>query len=267
MKAYVLAAGYGTRMYPLTRDVPKAFLEVGGRTILDRIHDQLMRLEGLSEIVIVTNARFFASFDRWREDRDADVAITVLNDGTTSNDGRLGANRDLQLALRQVPLRGEDAVVLASDNFFEHDLAAAQRAFSSRRHTMLLVRPVDLDGGPSPHNEVNLGTDGKVLRLREKPEDPQTGLAAIALYFFPAHDLALLSDYLDHGNPDAPGHFLEWLVQRVPCYAIPLKGRWHDIGSLDSLAKANRDAPSPVRSTDSRSDGSGPGDSGRGASG
>ena len=77
---------------------------------------------------------------------------------------------------------------------------------------------------------------------REHAPDPQTDLAAIAVYFLRASDLALLDDYLQDGNPDAPGYFIEWLVQRVPCHATPLQGRWHDIGSLESLAEAREAA-------------------------
>jgi NDP-sugar pyrophosphorylase family protein len=99
---------------------------------------------------------------------------------------------------------------------------------------------VELSGGPSPYSEVTVDDDGRVLRFREKPADPRTDLSAIALYFFPASDLAMLDEYLAQGDHDAPGHFLAWLVERVPVYARPLESRWYDIGSLDSFAEAKR---------------------------
>ena len=238
MKAYVLAAGYATRMYPLTLDVPKALLEVGGSPILTHIMRRLRALEGLTEIVIVTNGQFFAQFERWREGQEPWVPVTVLNDGTTSHESRLGAIGDLRFALERVPLGDEHAIVLASDNLFDFDLREAQQGFLTHCRTTLLVRRVELDGGPSLYNEVTVGAEHRVLGFREKPADPQTDFSAIAVYFFSAADLARLDAYLRDGNLDAPGHFMEWLVDRVPCHASPLSGSWYDIGSLEGLAQA-----------------------------
>ena len=238
VKAYVLAAGYATRMYPLTRDVPKTLLEVGKAPILTHIMDRLRVLDGLTEVVIVTNGRFLDQFEAWRGQQEPWVRITLLNDETTSDENRLEAIGDLRLALDLVPLGDEHAIVLASDNLFDADLRDAHRDFLARGRTTMLVRRVETDGSPSRYNEVTLGDDQRVARLREKPADPQTDLSAIAVYFFPPQDLALLDEYLESGNPDAPGYFLAWLVQRVPCYASPLEGSWYDIGSLESLAAA-----------------------------
>lgn len=238
MKAYVLAAGYATRMYPLTRDVPKALLEVGGQSILSHLTHRLRALEGLTDVVIVTNDRFYDQFRTWAAAQEPWVRFTVLNDGTRTNDSRLGALGDLQLALRRVPLDDDHALVLASDHLFAIDLEDVHRAFMERGRTTLLVRTVHLPEGPSPYSEVTLGPEGRVVRMREKPDDPQTDLSAIALYFMPATDLALLDDYLETGNHDAPGHFLSWLVERAPCYAIRLRSPWFDIGSLEGLEEA-----------------------------
>lgn len=240
MKAYVLAAGYATRMYPLTQDVPKALLKVGGRAILSYIMDELRRLDGLTDVVIVTNERFHDDFCGWVAEQDAWVRFTVLNDGTTSNEDRLGALGDLQFAIDRVPLEDDHAIVLASDHLFDIDLEDVHREFLARGRTTLLVRTVDLPEGPSPYSEVTVDPDGRVTSFREKPADPQTDLSAIALYFFPAEDLDLLDDYLAQGDTDAPGHFLAWLTERVPAYARRLESRWYDIGSLDSFAEAKR---------------------------
>ncbi len=238
MKAYVLAAGYATRMYPLTRDVPKALLEVSGEPILTHIMRRVREIEGIDEVVVVTNARFFAQFEAWREAQEPWAPIIVLNDGSTANDHRLGAIGDLRFALERVPLDGQAALVLASDNLVDADLTEAARVFRERARTTLIVRRVEHDGGPSPYNEVTLGPDGRVIGFREKPADPATGLSAIAVYFFPPEDLSRLDEYLAAGNPDAPGHFVAWLVSRAECFAAPLRGDWYDIGSLESLAEA-----------------------------
>jgi glucose-1-phosphate thymidylyltransferase len=238
VKAYVLAGGYATRMHPMTRDVPKALLEVGGRAILSHLMQRLRRLEGLTDVVIVTNDRFYEQLRTWADAQEPWVDLTVLNDGTRTNEGRLGALGDLQLAMDRIPLGDDHAIVLASDHLFDVDLEEVHRDFLARGRTTLLVRRVDPPTGPSPYNEVTLGDDGRIVRMREKPSDPRTDLSAIALYFMTADDLALLPDYLETGNRDAPGYFLSWLAARVPCYATPLRSRWFDIGSIEGLEEA-----------------------------
>jgi glucose-1-phosphate thymidylyltransferase len=200
--------------------------------------DRLRALEGLTDVVIVTNDRFYRQFLAWTHEQEPWAAFTVLNDGTHTNDGRLGALGDLQFALDRVPLGDDHAIVLASDHLFDIDLEEVHRDFLARGRTTLLVRTVELPDGPSPYSEVTLGEDGRVISMREKPADPQTDLSAIALYFMTAGDLALMSEYLETGNHDAPGYFLAWLAARVPCYATPLRSRWYDIGSLQGLEEA-----------------------------
>ena len=238
MKAYLLAAGYATRMYPLTRNKPKALLEVGGSPILTHILARISALDDITHIVVVTNDLFAPQFEAWRSEQTTPTPITVLNDGTTSDANRLGAIADLGFALEQVPLDGEDAVVAATDNLFDFDLLPIQRAFHARRETTLVVRRVEDPTHTSRYNEVTLRPDGRVTRFREKPEHPETDLTAIALYFFPASALDLLAQYLEIGSPDAPGHFISWLVDRVPCYAEHIPGPWYDVGSLESLERA-----------------------------
>jgi glucose-1-phosphate thymidylyltransferase len=240
MIAYVLAAGYATRMYPLTRDFPKPLLEVGGVPILSHLMRRLRSLDGLTDIVLVTNSRFYGRFRDWAEAAEPWARITVLDDGTTSNEDRRGALGDLRFALECVPLGGDDAIVLASDYLFDADLAEVQRSFQEWRAPTMLVRRVDPPEGPSPYNEVTLDDRGRVVRMREKPVAPKSDLSAIALYFLTAGDLALLDEYLQEGSPDAPGHFLAWLVDRQTCYAAPLSGRWFDIGSIEGYEEAKR---------------------------
>lgn len=238
MKAYLLAAGYATRMYPLTRDTPKALLEVGDSPILTHIVRRVSALDDLTDIVVVTNDRFAAHFQAWSTAQTTPAPITVLNDGTTSDANRLGAIADLAFALEQVPLGREDAVVAATDNLFDFDLRALQHTFQSHGRPMLVVRRVEDHTHTSRYNEVALEPDGRVARFREKPEQAETDLTAIALYFFPATTLELIGHYLETGQPDAPGHFISWLVDRVPCYAEPMPGPWYDVGSTESLERA-----------------------------
>lgn len=239
MKAFLLAAGYATRMYPLTRERAKPLLEVGGAAILDHLLDRILPLPGLSEVIVIANDRFAKDFEAWALVRSAPVPVRVLNDSSTCEADKRGAIGDLAFALERVPVGAEEWLVAAGDNLLGFDLAPLARVF--REHagaTLLAVREVPCEG-PSPYNEVTLDPTGRVLRFREKPRDPRSGLAAIALYFLPAAVAVRVPEYLDAGgNPDAPGHFVAWLVERCEVRAVPIAGPWFDIGSLAGLAQA-----------------------------
>lgn len=251
MRVVLLAAGFATRMYPLTRDFPKPLLEVGGAPILTHILERLRPLRDLREIAVVTNARFAARFSKWAAEVDCEVPIHVIDDGAMENDHRLGALRDLMLAsdvmLASDPTLGgpatsaapEDLVVLAGDNLIDFDLRPLQEEASEEDASLLVVRRIDGVVPSAKHGEVVLAADGSIARFREKPIDPESPITATAIYFFPARAVDLLRSYLDAGgNPDAPGHFLEWLVPRERVLARMIPGRWFDIGDLDSLEVA-----------------------------
>ncbi|MBW2279287.1 MAG: nucleotidyltransferase family protein [Deltaproteobacteria bacterium] len=241
MKVYLLAAGYATRLYPLTRDTPKPLLDVAGQPILTRILRRVEALQGVSEVVVIGNDRFAVQFERWASETQSRVPLRVLNDGSRSEDDRLGAVGDLGFALREVPTGGEDWLVVAGDNLIEFDLDALHRTFLAKRRPLLVLRAVEHGPGPTRYNEVTLGGDGDVERFREKPPDPQGALAAIAVYFFTPEVADLLARYLEAGGErDAPGHFVEWLVQQTPVAAARLDGEWLDIGTPETLEHARR---------------------------
>ena len=246
MKAYLLAAGYATRLYPLTKDRPKPLLEIGGEPLLSHILRRVLGLHGLTAVTVIGNHRFHEPLADWARTVDCPVPIDVLDDGSSSDDDKLGASGDLAFALRTSPPgAGEDFVVVAGDNWIRFDLAAAQRDFLEQgRRPMILLRELsEVPAGPSPYNEVTTDAEGRVLRLREKPDDPRTALVAIAAYFFPSRVRDLLDHYLvNGGNPDAPGHFIEWLVRHAPVRSHVFDGEWMDIGSPEALEEARRRA-------------------------
>jgi len=239
----VLAAGYATRLYPLTRDRPKPLLEVGGTPILTRIVGRLSALPDLSEIIVISNARFAAHFERWRDALETALPVRILNDGTRAEDDRLGAVGDTGFALEQVPVAGEDWLLVAGDNLLEFALAPIVAALRETGLPTLVVRDTGPRTGPSPYNEVVLAGN-EVKSFREKPDDPRSPLAAIALYAFPADVARDVARFLalqrerGQGVPDAPGHFISWLVEQRAVAATPLPGTWFDIGSLETLAAA-----------------------------
>lgn len=242
MKAYLLVAGYATRLHPMTIDRPKALLDIGGRPLLSQILDRVLELEGVREVVVVGNRRFAEPLARWCEGVDSQVPIHLLDDGSTSDANKLGAIGDLDFALRASPPEASEPILaLAGDNWLGFDLRAAQRAFDAAgRVTTLVVRSLDgVPPGPSPYNEVTLDASDRVRGFREKPPDPCTPWVAIALYFFPPAIAAAIRRYLAAGgNPDAPGHFIEWLVGQMPVQAHRFEGEWMDIGSPETLAAA-----------------------------
>jgi glucose-1-phosphate thymidylyltransferase len=241
VRAVFLAAGFATRLWPLTRDRAKPLLEVGGAPMLSHVLRQVERVPGVRDGVVVANARFHADFVAWRRATQSRIALDVLDDGAESNEARLGAVGDLALALETAPADVDAWLVLACDNLFEFDLARLVERFAARGRGQLVVRRVPEPVPPSRYSEVVLDGE-RVASFREKPADPRSDLSAIAVYLLPADLPEQVHTYLaEGGNPDAPGHLLAWLAARTPIEAVPLAGRWLDIGSADDLARAARE--------------------------
>ncbi len=236
MKALVLAAGYATRLYPLTLDRPKALLEVGGRPMLDHVLERLEEM-GVDETIVVTNAKFTPHFEEWASGRDR---VRIVNDGTTSNDDRLGAIGDIGFVLDRTGL-DDDLVVVAGDNLFAEDMSGFSAFGLEVDAPVLAVHDVgDLDR-MSEYNQVEIDDEGRITFFEEKPEDARSTLAGVALYFYPRRTLPLIRQYLDEkNNPDQPGRLVEWLYPRQAVYTWRLPGAWYDIGSAETLAEADR---------------------------
>lgn len=241
LKAAVLAAGYATRLYPLTLDKPKSLLEVGGRPILERLLAQLDEIVELEHVYVVTNAKFADDFRAFvaalgRED------VTVVDDGTASEDTKLGAIGDLGLVIGQEAV-DDDLLVSAGDSVFSAPRFDELARFAAEREAPILgVREVaDLER-LSSYSVVAVDGDGRIASFEEKPERPRSNLAGIALYVYPRSSLPLVGQYLDEGNnPDQPGRLVEWMYTRVPFYTWRVGGEWYDIGSNETLAAADRE--------------------------
>lgn len=249
VKVFLLAAGYATRLHPLTRSCPKPLLELAGRPLLAHILDRALALDDVREVAVVGNHRFAAPLAAFCAEASSAVPLHFLDDGSTEEANRLGAVGDLAFALhRSPPLEGEPVLAIAGDNYLGFDLREAQRAFEEGgRRTLLLVRardgePGESDGRASAFNDVEIDRDGRVFAFREKPEAASTPAFAIGVYFFAPNVGALVDHYLAHGgNPDAPGHFIAWLVRHAPVHAHRVDGTWYDIGSLDALGRAREE--------------------------
>ena len=239
MKAVILAAGYATRLYPLTRDRPKALLPVGGRPLLEHLLERLGETEELDEIVLVTNSRFAGAFGDWAAGWEGDD-VRIVDDGTTDDASRLGAIGDLDLVIREGEI-GDDLLVLAGDNLFSESLAPFAEFGRGKGAPALGVFDVGDLEAIRRYNSIELDADDRVIFFEEKPERPASTLAGIALYFYPGWSLGFVREYLDaDNNPDQPGRLIEWLYPRTPVYAWRVPGRWYDIGTKETLAEADQ---------------------------
>jgi len=236
VKALVLAAGYATRLYPLTLHRPKALLEVGGRPMLDHVLDRLEEM-GVDETIVVTNAKFTPHFEEWATGKQR---VRIVNDGTTSNDDRLGAIGDTGFVLDQTGL-DDDLVVVAGDNLFGEDVSGFAAYGQEVDAPVLAVHDVGDLSLMSEYNQIEIDEQGRITFFEEKPENARSTLAGVALYFYPRHTLPLIRQYLaEDNNPDQPGRLIEWLYPRTSVYTWRLPGQWYDIGSAETLQEADR---------------------------
>jgi glucose-1-phosphate thymidylyltransferase len=233
MTGLILAAGYATRLYPLTLDTPKGLLDIGGRPMVDWVLDALRTIPGLGETFLVTNARFAPSFLDW-----APPGVTVVDDGTRSDDDRLGAIGDIGFVIEQAGI-DDDIAVIAFDNLFLASLEGFATLARERRAPVLAVHDVGDPELMPQYNTIETAADGRITYFEEKPERAQSTLAGIALYWYPQAALPLVRRYLDEGNnPDQPGRLIEWLYSRTPVYVWELPGDWYDIGTPAQLEQA-----------------------------
>lgn len=241
MKAVVLCAGYATRLYPLTENTPKPLLPVGGRPILEWILDQLKEIKELDAVYLVTNDKFAGHFEKWSKTVSYPWPIETVNDGTKSNETRLGAIGDLALVLKQKKVGAEDVLVLAGDNFFDSSLRDfAEFGKAKRPGGVIAVYDVKDKELAKQYGLVQIDANAKVTAFYEKPANPPTTLASCGVYWLPAETRSMLDSYLAAGNnPDQPGHYMRWLAETASLYATPIKGKWLDIGDLASYEKAN----------------------------
>lgn len=297
MKAILLAAGYGTRLYPLTKNTAKPLLPVAGRPIIDYLIDALETVGSIEEVYVVSNHRFFDQFKTWAKElaskKETRLTLHVLDDGTTTNENRLGAVADIELALKEAGLldgrderakprehesesvygsgsvygsehepehkhepeqkrvepqepslaANDEVLVLAGDNLFDFSLEEWAKDFALRPEADASITVNELTDISRLRRTgvATLDDDGWVSAFHEKPESPQSHWAVPPFYLYRPQAYRLIPEYLAAGhNPDAPGHFIEWLVSRRRVFAYPFRGVRYDIGTPESYEVTQR---------------------------
>jgi glucose-1-phosphate thymidylyltransferase len=237
----VLAAGYATRLRPLTDQVAKPLLPLAGRPMLDYLYDRIADVGAVDELHVVTNSRFAADFRDWAETGERPLRVVVHDDGTTSNDDRLGAVGDMAFAIQRGALEGEDLLVLAGDNLIGYGLDELV-SFWRRKggEAAIAVHRVEDAELITQYGVAELDEDDRVVSLEEKPSAPRSDLAVTASYVYSARLASLIPVYLAEGrSPDAPGNFVVWLHTREPVYGYRFAGDWMDIGDPQQLLVAD----------------------------
>ncbi len=243
MKLLILAAGYATRLYPLTKDQPKPLLPVAGKPMVEHVLDNLAAIDGIDRVYVVTNAKFVGHFQSWadhyRRDKRA-LDFTIVNDGSTDDSNKLGAIGDIHFVLTREQV-DDDLMIVAGDNLFSQPLADFGRFCRAKNAAVLGVYDVGNLELIKKYNAIDTDNSGRITHFEEKPAKPHSTLTGIALYYYPRHLLPMIHRYIaEKNNPDQPGRLVEWLYPRVAVYTWRVPGLWYDIGSKESLEEANR---------------------------
>ena len=243
MKVLILAAGYATRLYPLTLTQPKPLLPVAGKPMIDYVLDNIAPIGGIDRVYIVTNAKFAAQLQNWADDYRATKArldFTVVNDGSTDESNKLGAIGDMHLVITRERI-DDDLIVVAGDNLFSEKLTGFGEFCRKKQQPVLAVYDVGNLEEIKKYNAITFDTEGRISFFEEKPKQPTSTVTGIALYYYPKSTLPLIQQYVAEGNNrDQPGRLIQWLYVRTPVYTWPVPGIWFDIGSKDALEEANR---------------------------
>lgn len=243
MKLLILAAGYAVRLQPLTSNTPKPLLPIGGKPMMDRIIDKTASIEDIDTIHIVSNHKFFQNFVEWKKLRKDASKIFLADDGTLTNDTRLGAIRDMELAVRKGSI-DDDLLVIAGDNLFDLDLKVFLK-FARSHSDGVSVALYDVGSleAAKKFGVVHIDGKGLVTDFEEKPQAPKSTLISTGIYFFPRENVPDLREYvnLEGAKLDAPGYYIKWLSIKNKVYGFPFSEKWYDIGDLKSYKAADEE--------------------------
>jgi glucose-1-phosphate thymidylyltransferase len=239
MKCLILAAGYATRLYPLTENFPKPLLTVGEKTILDWLIDDIDTVGQVDEYVVISNHRFAHYFDAWANSKAQKV--TVVDDGTSTNETRLGAVRDIQYAIDALKL-DDEMLVIAGDNLLDFSLTSFLR-YAKTKQTSCIMRYYEANEQKlTKCGVVEVDNTDRILSMEEKPAQPKSHWCCPPFYFYTKEDARLVKRGIEAGcGVDAPGSYIAWLCAQTPVHAMEMPGKRYDIGNLESYEKVKKE--------------------------
>lgn len=239
MKCLILAAGYATRLYPLTENFPKPLLKVGEKTILDWLIDDIDSAGLVDEYVVISNHKFAPHFEAWAKTKSQKV--TVVDDGTSSNETRLGAVRDIQFAIDQLAL-DDEMLVIAGDNVLDFSLTRFTK-YAKEKGTSCIMRYYEASEQKlTKCGVVEVNESDRIVSMEEKPAQPKSHWCCPPFYFYTREDAKLVKMGIEEGcGVDAPGSYIAWLCTKTPVHAMEMPGRRYDIGNLESYAKVQNE--------------------------
>ena len=236
MKCLILAAGYATRLYPLTENFPKPLLKVGEKSILDWLVDDLVETTDIDEFVVISNHKFATHFEEWKNSKEKTrfYEITVIDDGTSTNESRLGAVKDIQLAVEKLKLT-DDLLVMAGDNVLDFSLSKFVE-FAKKKGTSCVMCHEENELKKQQKTAIITVNKNDLINFyEEKPKEPKGNLAVPPFYCYRSVDVKRIQEALDSGcGYDAPGSFAAWLSKQTPMHAYKMPGKRYDIGDINS---------------------------------
>lgn len=239
MKCLILAAGYATRLYPLTENFPKPLLKVGEKTILDWLLDDIESANSIDEYVVISNHKYVNHFNDWAKDKP--YKITVVDDGTESNENRLGAVKDIQFAIDSLQL-DDDMLVIAGDNVLDFSLTKFI-AYAKEKNTSCIMRYYE--GNIEKLRKcgvVSINDNDEIIKMVEKPSNPESNWCCPPFYYYTREDAKRIENaILDGCGTDAPGSFIAWLATKTTVHAMEMPGSRYDIGNLESYEAVKRE--------------------------
>ncbi|MDR0810830.1 MAG: nucleotidyltransferase family protein [Paludibacter sp.] len=238
MKNVVLAAGYATRLYPLTENFPKPLLPVGNSTILDKLIDDIDKIPDIEEHIVVVNHKFVKIFEDWKNRKQTAKPLSLVDDLSTENENRLGAVRDLLLAVEEKKLQNADLLVVAADNLLDFSFVGFVDFFHEKQTSLIMTHYEESIAALQRTGVIEIDTDRRVLAMEEKPREPKTHNAVPPFYIYKSSDVAKIKDCIAAGcNTDAPGNLVNFMLKKTVFHAWQMQGKRIDIGDLETYRK------------------------------
>ena len=238
MKCIILAAGYATRLYPLTENYPKPLLEVNNKKILDYLIEDLSSKKYIDEFIVVSNHKFIDIFESWKKTRGE--KITIVDDGTTTNDNRLGAVIDIKFAIEKLHI-DDDVFIIAGDNLLDFSLNYFIEFAKEKNTSCVMCDYVEDLNRLKKMGVLELNEQNQVIDMEEKPENPKTHLSCPPFYYYLKNDIKMINQAINEGcKTDAPGSLVAWMCKNTIVYAMKMPGKRYDIGNLESYENVKK---------------------------